>query len=256
MGRPLAQLLAGLIGLWQGRDRAQQLLDAADGFEAFGASVLEAWARAGAALALVRGGGQAAATLETRRAAAVARRAVTPGPEDLRDNVIDVLWPRCPPPGVTKTSNSTIPVTPDTTTTTERVTIPSTTLVRLPDPGPTTTSTTTVVPPPTPGAVLTLTPAVGPPGFVTLAQGTGFPPGPVTLTWTPGLGFTPATAGPDGTFAVRVLVFPKDRLGPRAAVASAGGVTANAAFLVVTPTVQPSGSDVTQITRIRRFNQR
>lgn len=176
--------------------------------------------------------------------------------EDLRDNVIDVLWPRCPSRGVTTTSTSTIPLTPDTTTTTEMVTIPSTTVVRLPEPGPTTTSTTTVVPPPTPGASLTLTPSVGPPGFVTLAQGTGFPPGPVTLTWTRGLGFTPATAGPDGTFAVRVLVFPKDRLGPRAAVASAGGVTANAAFLVVPPTVQPSGSDVTQITRIRRFNQR
>lgn len=182
--------------------------------------------------------------------------------EDLKGNVIDVLWLRCPPPGVTTTTSTTVPFVPDPTpdpvetTTTQPVTIPSTTVVTLPpDPGPATT-TTSVVPPSTPGASLSITPAIGPPGFVTLAQGAGFPPGPVTLTWAPGLGFTPATAGPDGTFAVRVLVFPRDRLGLRLAVATGAGVSANAPFLVVPPTVQPSGSDVAQITRIRRFTQR
>ncbi len=176
--------------------------------------------------------------------------------EDLRGNVVDVRWPRCPPPGVTPTTTTTTttPITPDpgpgtTTTSTSVVTLP-------PGQGPTTTTSTSVVPPPTPGASLTLLPAVGPPGFVTSARGAGFPPGPVTIAWSPGLGFTPAVAGPDGTFAVSVLVFPRDRLGPRVAVASGEGVSANAPFLVVPPTVQPSGSDVREITRIRRFLQR
>lgn len=175
--------------------------------------------------------------------------------EDLRDNVVDVRWPRCPPPGVTPTTTTTTapPIVPDpgpgTTTSTSVVTLP-------PGQGPTTTTSTSVVPPPTPGASLTLSPAVGPPGFVTSARGAGFPPGPVMITWSPGLGFTPAVAGPDGTFSVSVLVFPRDRLGPRIAVASAGGVSANAPFLVVPPTMQPSASDVTEITRIRRFLQR
>lgn len=78
-GRPLAQLLAGVVGLCQGQDRVEQLLDAADGFGSVGASVLEAWARAGAAAALVRSG-SARAAIETQRAASVARAAVAPGP--------------------------------------------------------------------------------------------------------------------------------------------------------------------------------
>ncbi|MBW3615359.1 MAG: hypothetical protein KY439_08645 [Actinobacteria bacterium] len=185
--------------------------------------------------------------------------------EDLRGNVVDVSWPRCPPPGVTPTTTTTTRFTPDPTpdptpdtTMRERVTIPSTTIVTLPpDDAPVaTTSTSVVVPPPTAGASLTLTPPLGPPGVVTLAAGAGFPPGPVTLAWSRGLGTTFAMAGPDGTFAVGMLVFPKDRLGPRTAVASGGGVSANAEFLVVPPTVQPSASDVTQITRIRRFTHR
>ena len=175
--------------------------------------------------------------------------------EDLRGNVVDVRWPRCPPPGATTTTTTTAPpIVPDpwpgTTTSTSVVTPP-------PGQGPTTTtSTSVVVPPPTPGASLTLSPAVGPPGFVTSARGAGFPPGPVTIVWSPGLGFTPTVAGPDGTFTVSVLVFPRDRLGPRIAVASADGASANAPFLVVPSTVQPSASDVTEITRIRRFLQR
>lgn len=78
-GRPLAQLVAGLAGLCRGQHRSEQLLGAADGFEATGASVLEAWAGAGAALALAQAG-DARAAAATRRAAALARRAAAPGP--------------------------------------------------------------------------------------------------------------------------------------------------------------------------------
>ncbi|HET9443371.1 MAG TPA: FG-GAP-like repeat-containing protein [Acidimicrobiales bacterium] len=131
---------------------------------------------------------------------------------------------------------------PTTPTTAPRVTVPAT------------TTTTTVVP--TATATLTATPPLGPPGFVTQAHGTGFPPGPVTLSWDPGIGATATTAGPDGTFTAQVLVMPRDRLGPRRLVAVGGAATAVADFLVVVPTVQPSGSDVTQINRIRRFANR
>jgi hypothetical protein len=103
-----------------------------------------------------------------------------------------------------------------------------------------------------------VTPKVGPPGFVARATGTGFPAGPVQLVWAPGIGRTNVVAGPDGAFTTQVLLFPKDRLGPRILVATgAGAVSANAPFLVVPPTVEPSsGSDVAQITRTRRFSQR
>jgi hypothetical protein len=53
-----------------------------------------------------------------------------------------------------------------------------------------------------------------------------------------------------------MLVFPNDRIGPRALLATAGATTAFDAFLVVQSSVQPSGQDVAQITRIRRFNSR
>lgn len=78
-GRPLTQLLAGLAGLCRGQDRPEQLLEAADGFEAVGASVLESWARAAAAVALVRAG-DPRGSMATRRAGAVARRGVAVGP--------------------------------------------------------------------------------------------------------------------------------------------------------------------------------
>jgi len=77
-----------------------------------------------------------------------------------------------------------------------------------------------------------------------------------TLGWSPGIGIYSATAGPDGTFESSVLVMNRDVLGPRTLVATSGGVAASASFLVVPSTVQPSGKDVAQITRVRRFLQR
>jgi hypothetical protein len=161
-------------------------------------------------------------------------------------------WPPCPPTPTTTTTTST--TVPDTTTT-------STT--RPPGGGVVTTTTSTTIPtivtipPPTPGAALLVTPSLGPGGFVTTALGSGFPANqPVTLGWSPGIGIYSVTAGPDGTFVSPVLVMNRDVLGPRTLVATSGEVSASASFLVVPSTVQPSGKDVAQITRVRRFLQR
>jgi hypothetical protein len=156
-------------------------------------------------------------------------------------------WLPCPPPTTT-----TEPPT------TEPPTVPSTVTITLPPTrGTTTTSTSTTIPPTTPGATLTITPTLGPPGFVATAKGTGFPAGTVELTWLPGIGKTSATVAADGTFTTQLLVFPKDRLGKRQAIATGGGATATDDFLVLAPTVQPSsGSDVTRINLTRRLNQR
>lgn len=159
---------------------------------------------------------------------------------------VRATWPRCPPPGVTTT----------TTTTTTIPSITTTTSTTAPTGTTTTTSPVVTIPPPLPGVTLTVTPALGPPGFVATAHGSGFPPGPVVLAWTPGIGTFTATAGATGTFDVAVLVFPRDRLGPRQLVATSGTVAASAPFLVVPSTIQPSGANVAQITRIRRFVQR
>jgi len=175
---------------------------------------------------------------------------------------VRAVWPPCPPPGVTTTTSTTAPpvdIVP--TTTPDPTPDPTTTTVRTegftPETPPVTLPPTIELPPATPGATLALTPEVGPPGFVTGVTGTGFPPGPVVLAWLPGIGTTTTVAGPDGTIATRVLIFPGDRLGPRALVATgSGGVTAVDAFLVVPATVQPSGQEVSQINRIRRFNNR
>lgn len=177
---------------------------------------------------------------------------------------VRVVWPPCPPPGSTTTAPTTTTSTtnPPDDTVPDTVPDPVTTTTRPTVPGSTTTTPVTVpptvdIPPPTPGASLALSPRLGPTGFVTGATGTGFPPGPVTLAWSPGIGSTTTIAGPDGTFSTRVLVFHGDRLGPRALIATGvGGVTAYDAFLVVPSSVQPSGQNVAQITRIRRFNQR
>lgn len=110
----------------------------------------------------------------------------------------------------------------------------------------TTTSTTTAPPPATAPPVLRLHPAIGPPGFVTAAVGSGFPAGaPVKLTWTPGLTAvnTVVVADAVGAFRFPVLVFRRDFLGPRQLRATpAGGVPfvpASAAFLVVPGNAQP-----------------
>lgn len=201
-----------------------------------------------------------------------------------------------PPPPDTTTTTTTAPSTPprDTTTTvptttTTRANAPTTTFITI-GPGTTTTTapgatttvpavttttevfeikpdesvpplvavspTTTTLPLSTPGAALVVVPPLGPPGFVTTARGSGFSPGPVSLRWAPGIGETEATAGEDGTFEARVLVFPRDRLGPRTLIASGGDAVATAPLLVVPSTVQPSAKVVTQITRLRRHVHR
>ena len=179
--------------------------------------------------------------------------------------VATASWNVCTVATTTTSSSTTVPSSTTITTAPPDDTVPD-------DPGPTTSTTarpadvpgtpsvtippTIELPPPTPGATLTVSPELGPAGFVTAVIGTGFPPGPVIVAWSPGIGATTAVVGPDGTFGTRLLVFPNDRLGPRAVVATGGTTTAYDAFLVVQSTVQPSGQDVQQINRIRRFNQR
>lgn len=84
---------------------------------------------------------------------------------------------------------------------------------------------------------LVLDPAIGPPGFVTGAVGTGFPPGvTVTLLWDPGISApTTVQVGPDGTFRRQMLVFYHDRIGPRRLVATGSGFGAVDAQFVVVP---------------------
>lgn len=201
----------------------------------------------------------AAGSFSAQFATTTSGRGVTIDVNDLDGVFATVRWERCPPPGATTTSTTTTVAdsVPDDTTTTS-TTRPSG------GGGPTTTapSSTTIptiveIPPPTPGAALIVTPSLGPGGFVTTALGSGFPANqPVTLGWSPGIGIYSATARPDGTFTSSVLIMNRDVLGPRTLVATSGGVSAIASFLVVPSTVQPSGKDVAQITRVRRFLQR
>ena len=170
-------------------------------------------------------------------------------------------WNVCPPVTTTTSSSTTTPSSTTLTTAPPDDTVPEETTTTRPPvdlPGtPVTVPPTIDLPPPTAGATLTVTPELGPAGFVTGAMGTGFVPGgTVTLTWSPGIGTATAVVAPDGTFTARMLVFPNDRLGPRALVAVGGDKTAFDAFLVVQSSVQPSGQDVSQINRIRRFNSR
>lgn len=81
-GLPLAQLCAGLGYLRTGRAEAASLLaDAADGFDAVAAPVLEAWARAGHALAVAVGAGASPdAMAAARRSLALVRKASARGP--------------------------------------------------------------------------------------------------------------------------------------------------------------------------------
>jgi Tol biopolymer transport system component len=94
---------------------------------------------------------------------------------------------------------------------------------------------------------LTLDPPLGPPGLVTMATGSGFPPGAVVdLRWSRGLTASPSTVfvGRDGTFSVGVLIFHNDAVGPRTLVAAPASGTpafppASADFLVVQGPLQP-----------------
>ena len=93
---------------------------------------------------------------------------------------------------------------------------------------------------------IVLDPPIGPPGFVTRATGSNFPPGAtVSLTWTAGLTATmpPVVADASGGFAVQVLILPRDALGPRflagTFTAAGGGSAQSGLFLVVPGTGQP-----------------
>ncbi|MFU8850484.1 VWA domain-containing protein [Micromonospora sp. SL1-18] len=93
-----------------------------------------------------------------------------------------------------------------------------------------------------------LDPTIGPPGFVTAAVGTDFPPGArVRLRWAPGITATPdtVTVDADGSFRTQVLILRKDTLGPRDLTASRvsgqafGPVRAPEPFLVVPRGLSP-----------------
>ena len=175
-------------------------------------------------------------------------RAVTIFVRDLDGPNQTLTWPACPPDA---TTTSTTTVVDETTTSTTRPLIGSTTTTS------TTIPTIVSIPPPTPGASLVLTPSVGPGGFVATARGSGFPADqPVTLGWSPGLGIFQVTASATGEFTLPALIMNRDIIGPRTLVATSGTTSASAAFLVVQSTVQPSGKDVAQISRIRRFLSR
>lgn len=98
---------------------------------------------------------------------------------------------------------------------------------------------------------LVFEPDLGPPGFVTMAVGRGFPTGePIELVWAPGVGRALVTAASDGSFRAPFLVHNRDRPGPRSGRAL---LPANAdrpadqlieepeaPFLVVPGTLQPA----------------
>jgi hypothetical protein len=122
-----------------------------------------------------------------------------------------------------------------------------TTVFRVPCPQPprTTTTqpgttTTTTEPPQVFTPTLTIDPAVGPPGFVATATGTGWPTGPVTIGTSAGGQPITAVADSGGGFRVSVLVYPGTSLGQLGVQGTgAGGVTATGTFLVVPRGVEP-----------------
>ena len=159
-----------------------------------------------------------------------------------QDISLQVIWEPCPPTGPGSTT------VPATTSTTRAVTTTTTALPGGAVPPPSTAPLTPVT--------LEVEPRLGPGGIVAAARGTGWPEGTVQLRWSPGIGAFTATVGVDGTFSVPVLVFHRDVLGPRTLSATDGRVSATTPFLVVPSSVQPSGQDVAQISRARRFLQR
>jgi hypothetical protein len=99
-----------------------------------------------------------------------------------------------------------------------------------------------------------LDPVIGKPGVVTIATGSGFPPGArVTLEWS--IGITPKlrtiTADDRGRFRVPVLVFHNDVTGPRelqAAPATGADFPPVAASMLVTkPPLIPPRFDITRL---------
>ncbi len=90
---------------------------------------------------------------------------------------------------------------------------------------------------------LTVDPAIGPPGFVTKAVGSGFPPNvQVTLSWKPGIGTQPVRTDGNGSLETPVLVFPQDQTGARvlraAPVSTGRFARVDAKFLCVPGSVQ------------------
>jgi hypothetical protein len=122
-----------------------------------------------------------------------------------------------------------------------------TTVFRVPCPEPprTTTTTpgpttTTAEPPQVFTPTLNIEPAVGPPGFVATATGTGWPTGPVTIGTSAGGRPITAVADAGGGFRVSVLVLPGTSVGQLGVQGTgAGGVTATGTFLVVPRGVEP-----------------
>lgn len=162
------------------------------------------------------------------------------------------------------------PLTGEGTVTPPSTTVPPTTTTAAgpsttrPTTGSTAATTSTAPPPPippppgvevpesTPGSALSLDRPVGRIGEVVTARGGGFQPGPVTLTWRPGIGTTTTQAGPDGSFTVTVLLLPGDRsTGPRLLVATGPASTATAGFLAVPGRMQPSGGSEPALTHRR-----
>ena len=103
-------------------------------------------------------------------------------------------------------------------------------------------------------AKLELDPPLGPPGIVTIVEGSGFPAGvAVRLTWS--LGITPhlreITADARGRFRVPVLVFHNDRTGQRDLIAEPVAGTAfppvTASMLVTRPSLVPPRFDIIRI---------
>jgi uncharacterized repeat protein (TIGR01451 family) len=82
---------------------------------------------------------------------------------------------------------------------------------------------------------------VGPPGVVTLAQGSGFPADiEVTLDWDEGIGTLTVTTDEDGEFSTWIFIFRGDVMGPRTLVATGlGFAEVTAPFLVAPGTAQP-----------------
>jgi len=95
-------------------------------------------------------------------------------------------------------------------------------------------------------AELVLDPPIGQPGIVTIAEGSGFPPGvPVQLSWTMGITprLDPVVPDESGSFRVPVLVFHNDRTGERELLAEpldgAAFPSIRAPMLVTRPSVIP-----------------
>ena len=141
------------------------------------------------------------------------------------------------PNGSAKSASGTVTVTPAPTTTGSTTTTPTTAATTTTTLG----TTTTTTPKSHNHPKLTVNPGIGPPGFVTEVDGTGFPPNtPLTVTWSEGIGSAQVTTSAAGTFSVPLLVMSEDQPGNREAQV-ATFPTAKAPFLVVPGSLQPGG---------------